>query len=178
LNDTIAATVPANELVDNAFPVPPQPGGSTKVTIKAYDAAGNLREISKQMELPLVEKVDPKAAAESTSTDSGFRFEWIVIALFAAAIGGLVAWQMQMKKAAQAEQAQILQRVIEIRERNDKVFAAMREEFEQLINDFDEKPQLTPAERDLLEKMKEVLDISEEVVDTDIEQLKKLLKKQ
>ncbi len=178
LNDTVSATVPANELVGNAFPVPPQGGGQTKVTIKAYDAAGNLREVSKEIELPLVEKIDPKAAAEATTTDTGFRFEWVVIALFAAAIGGLVAWQMQMKKAVQAEQSQILQRVIEIRERNDKVFAAMREEFEQLINDFDEKPQLTPAERDLLEKMKEVLDISEEVVDSDIEQLKKLLKKQ
>lgn len=178
LNDTIAGTVTAADLVDNSYPVPPQEGGSQKVTIKAVDAAGNVREVSKQIDLPLVKKVDPKAAAEAVPVDGGFRYEWVVIAVFAAAIGGLVAWQVQMKKASQSEQSQILQRVIEIREKNDRVFAAMREEFEQLINDFDERPQLTPAERDLLEKMKEVLDISEEVVDTDIEQLKRLLKKQ
>jgi hypothetical protein len=54
----------------------------------------------------------------------------------------------------------------------------MREEFEQLIQDFDIKPQLTPEERDLLESIKEVLDISEELVDTGIEDLKKQLRNQ
>jgi hypothetical protein len=52
----------------------------------------------------------------------------------------------------------------------------MREEFEQLIHDFDVRPQLTPEERALLENLKEVLDVSEEIVDSDIEELKKLVK--
>jgi hypothetical protein len=178
LQGAIAATAKEADLVDKAFPVPPQAGGMQEVVIKAYDNAGNVREVKKQLELPLVEQPKPKGAEEEAPAQSGFRVEWIVIALFAFITGGLVAWQVQMRKVAERNQTQLLQHVIESRERNDKVFAALREEFEQLVNDFDEKPQLTAAERDLLEKLKEALDISEEVVDSDIEGLKKIIKSQ
>jgi hypothetical protein len=175
LQGAIAATAKASELIENAYPIPPQAGGMQKVTIKAYDNAGNVREVEKQLELPFVDVPKPKGAEEETK-ESGFRIEWIVIALFAFIIGGLAAWQMQMRKTIQKEQTRILERVIQARERNDKVFAAMREEFEQLIHDFDVRPQLTPEERALLENLKEVLDVSEEIVDSDIEELKKLVK--
>jgi hypothetical protein len=178
IQGAIAATAKAADLVDNAFPIPPQVGGSQEVQIKAYDNAGNVREVKKQLDLPKVDAPKPKGAADDAPVQSGFRFEWVIIALFAFIVGGLVAWQVQMRKQAQRGQALLLQHVVDTRERNDKVFAALREEFEQLINDFDEKPQLTAAERNLLEKLKEALDISEEVVDTDIEDLKKLVKSQ
>jgi hypothetical protein len=60
-----------------------------------------------------------------------------------------------------------------VREKNDRIFTAMREEFEQMVQDFDEKPQLTPQERDLLEGIKEVLEISEGLLDSSLEELKK-----
>lgn len=175
LQGAIAATAKSSELIENAYPIPPQAGGMQKVTVKAYDNAGNVREVEKQIELPFVDVPKPKGAEEETK-ESGFRIEWIVIALFAFIIGGLAAWQVQMRKNIQKEQSLILERVIQARERNDKVFAAMREEFEQLIHDFDVRPQLTPEERALLESLKEVLDVSEEIVDSDIEELKKLVK--
>ncbi len=175
LQGSIAATAKSSELIENAYPIPPQAGGMQKVTVKAYDNAGNVREVEKQIELPFVDVPKPKGAEEEKK-DSGFRIEWIVIALFAFIIGGLAAWQVQMRKNIQKEQSLILERVIQARERNDKVFAAMREEFEQLIHDFDVRPQLTPEERALLESLKEVLDVSEEIVDSDIEELKKLVK--
>lgn len=176
INGAIAASLKPEELIENAYPVPPQEGGPATVLIKAFDGAGNVREVTKQMELPVVVKVDPKAAEEE-GQDSGFRYEWIIISLLTFGIGGLVAWHLRSKRAIEEEQMLVLKRVIEIRERNDKIFSAMREEFEQLISDFDERPQLTPEERSLLEKIKEVLDISEEVVDSDIEELKKLVKR-
>lgn len=176
LQGAIAATVKPQDLIENAFPIPPQAGGMQTVMIKAYDNAGNVRELEKKFDLPYVEAPKPRGAPEEENTDSGFRYEWVVIALFAFVNGGLVAWQVQMRKNAQRGQALLLDHVLAARDRNDKVFAALREEFEQLINDFDEKPQLTASERDLLEKLKEALDISEEVVDTDIEDLKKLVK--
>lgn len=177
LQGVIATTAKAEDVIDNTYPIPPQDGGAQLVLIKAYDNAGNVREVQKEMELPFVAKPKPKGAPEE-DTGSGFRFEWVIIALFAFALGGLAAWQVQTKKTVEEDRARILQRVLENREKNDKVFAAMREEFEELIDDFDERPQLTAAERELLEKIREVLDISEEVVDSDIEELKKLIKEQ
>ncbi len=175
LQGAIAATAKSTELIENAYPIPPQAGGMQKVTVKAYDNAGNVREVEKQIELPFVEPPKPKGAEEE-KPESGFRVEWIVIAVFAFMIGGLAAWQYQMRKTIAKEQMIILERVIATSERNDKVFAAMREEFEDLINNFDVKPQLTHEERALLENLKEVLDVSEEIVDSDIEELKKLVK--
>ena len=85
--------------------------------------------------------------------------------------------QMAKRRAAE-EKTKLLKEVVEIREKNDRIFAAMREEFEQLINDFDVKPQLTPEERVLLEEVKEVLDISEGLIDSSIEELKKMVRGQ
>lgn len=78
-----------------------------------------------------------------------------------------------MRKAAIAERARILAHVLVVREKNDRIFTAMREEFEQMINDFDPKPQLTPEERNLLEGVREVIEISEGLIDASVEDLKK-----
>jgi 2-hydroxy-3-keto-5-methylthiopentenyl-1-phosphate phosphatase len=70
----------------------------------------------------------------------------------------------------------VLQEVAFVRDKNDKIFSAMREEFEQMVQDLDEKPQLTPTERELLERIKEVIEVSEEIVDTGMDNLKKTIR--
>lgn len=170
-------TVKEKDLVGGLYPVPVQEGGPQKVTIKAYDKASNMREASKDLTLPAVAKASSKKAdAEALPPASPWTSERIVLILFAFAIGALVAWNLNMKKTADKERVLILHDVLALREKNDKIFGAIREEFEEMVNDFDEKPQLTPHERDFLEKIKEVLDISEELVDSGIEDLKKTVR--
>jgi hypothetical protein len=100
----------------------------------------------------------------------------VLVLILALGAGAGAAWNMRARKESVALEARILSRVLAVREKNDRIFSAMREEFEQLVQDMDERPQLTPQERDLLEGIKEVLDISEGIIDTSIEELKNEVK--
>ncbi len=170
---TTVATIRAQDLMDGHFPVPAQEGGPQVVTVTAFDKAGNSTETKKELTLPLVLKPAAKAAADEAANQSPWTSERILTIIFALIIGALTSWIIYSRNTAAQQKAKLLRRVIEIGDKNDRVFGAMREEFEQMINEFDEKPQLTPAEREFLEKVKEVLDISEEIVDTGMDELKK-----
>lgn len=168
------ATLRVSDLTEGGAPLPAQPGGVTLLAIRAYDKAGNFTEVKKELELPKVERANKKEEAPP----SIWTWERILLILLAVSTAALGTSLYYTKKNAQEEHSKILRDVIEVRDKNDKVFAAMREEFEQMVQDFDEKPQLTPRERDFLEQIKEVLDISEELTDTGIENLKKTVKGQ
>lgn len=169
-NGSAVGSVRAKDIPDGLFVIPPQQGGETEVLVKAFDKAGNVREATRRLTLPLVEK--PLAEGEGPAQGSNI-LEHILVVVLALALGGAVAWNMRMRKEHDAAQTRLLNRVLEVREKNDRIFSAMREEFEQMVQDFDEKPQLTPQERDLLEGIKEVLDLSEGLLDGAIEELKK-----
>lgn len=173
-------SINAKDVTDGTFPVPPQGGGLQHVTVRAVDKAGNKTEVTKDLTLPFVAK--PKTATKADDTpavvQSGFGIQGYILVLFALIIGGLMANGMYSRKGKAREKEKLLQAVVEVRDKNDRIFSAMREEFEQIINNFDIKPQLTAEERNLLESIKEVLDISEELVDTSIEDLKKMVRNQ
>ncbi len=168
------ATLRVSDLTEGGAPLPAQAGGITMLAMRAYDKAGNFTEVKKELDLPKVEKANKKEEAPP----SIWTWERILLILLAVSTAALGTSLYYTKKKAQEEHSKILRDVIEVRDKNDKVFAAMREEFEQMVQDFDEKPQLTPAERNFLEQIKEVLDISEELTDTGIENLKKTVKGQ
>ena len=177
LGSTSVATIAAKDMGDGTYPVPPQDGGAQLVIVRAYDMAGNMTEASKTLDLPKVAKPSKDGTTAAPAAPQSFwSIERILLILFAFAIGGLITWMRMTKKDIEQKRAAILQRVAEAREKNDRVFSAMREEFEALINNFDKKPQLTPEERQLLEEIKEVLDISEEVIDSGMDELKKAVR--
>lgn len=162
---------------DDTYPIPPQDGGPTTVTIIAYDKAGNARTETQTLTLPKVAKPASAAADVAACVASMWSIESVaIIGVLMAILGMLYGWNRFQKKQMQAERSRILKRVAEVRDTNDRVFSAMREEFEALIGDFDPKPQLTPEERELLESVKEVLDVSEELIDSGIEDVKKMVR--
>ncbi len=173
---TTMGTFPVKDLVDGAYPVPPQEGGLVKVAIKAYDKAGNVRESAKEVTLPVVVKTVKGKPGEEVEKPPIFTIERLIIVLFAMIIGGVVAWNMYTRKQEQQDRSRILHQVMQVRDKNDKIFSALREEFEEMINDLDERPQLTPSEREFMEKVQEALDISEELVDSSMEELKKTIR--
>lgn len=171
---TTVGTVKEKDIGAGLFTIPPQAGGSMDVTIRAFDRAGNMREATRHLTIPAVAKpvpVDENAPKQSSNT-----LEHILVLVLALTSGAGLAWNMRSRKEAVAIEARVLSRVLAVREKNDRIFSAMREEFEQMVQNMDEKPQLTPQERDLLEGIKEVLDISEGIVDSSIEELKNEVK--
>ncbi len=174
--ETNVGSVKATDL-KGTHPVPPQEGGVTAVTIKAFDKAGNVREARAELTLPAVAKTGPKGKVAEEEEKAPWPIERTLAIIFALGLGALATLNYNAKKNAQNERMRILQEVAHVRDKNDKIFSAMREEFEQMVNDFDEKPQLTPQERDFLENIKEALDISEELVDSSMEELKKTIRR-
>ena len=172
---SVISTVRAQDLKDEGYPVPPQDGGQTKVMIRAYDMANNMTSASADLTLPKVAK--PTKAADGAAVQQGTPWMlWIIIVILVFVIGVLSTRIYYLKKSIDVERVKILERIASLGDKSDRVFSAMREEFEQMVNDFDIKPQLTPEERDFLESIKEVLDISEEIIDTDIDEMKKMVR--
>ncbi len=177
INDTSVATVKDADLVDGAYPIPPQAGGPAKVKIVAYDKAGNTRVSEKDFTLPLVEKAAKGAKpGEVVEAPGFFTTERILLLIFSFVIGVLGTINYNNRKKGLSDRLHVLSEVAQVRDKNDKIFSAMREEFEQMVQDLDEKPQLTPTERELLERIKEVIEVSEEIVDTGMDNLKKTIR--
>lgn len=177
INDTQVGIVKDADLVNGAYPIPPQAGGPSKVMIKAYDKAGNIREAVRELTLPLVEKpVKGAKPGEVVAPPGFFTTERILLMLFTFIIGILATINWNNRKNSTRDRLHVLSEVAQVRDKNDKIFSAMREEFEQMVQDLDEKPQLTPVERELLERIKEVLEVSEEIVDTGMDNLKKTIR--
>jgi len=174
LGSSTAGTIQANDQFDGTAAIPPQKGGNTMVIIRAFDKAGNKTEASKMLNLP---KVDEPTADGGTAQPTGFwtleRFFLIFILVLLAI---LISWMMRNRTQGATQKSQLLHRVAEIGDRNDRVFSAMREQFEQMIKDLDEKPQLTAEERAFWEETKEVLDIAEDQINSGISDLKRMIR--
>lgn len=173
IGGSAAGTVKADDL-GGGYPVPVQAGGPQIVTVKAIDKAGNVREKKKEVTLPAV--VKKGKVEEEVAKESPWTIELFMMILFAIIIGAVSSWNVYMRKMTAQEKMRVLQQVSVVRDKNDKIFSAMREEFEEMVNDLDEQPQLTPRERDFLERMSEALEISEELVDSGLEELKKTIR--
>lgn len=176
--ETLVGSVRAKDLAADGYPIPPQDGGQQSVHVKAYDVAGNVREITRELTLPRVEKPAKAGDPGTVPVQSPWTAERLLTILFAFIIGALTAWIVFIRKSAETNRMVLVRRIAEVGDKNDRVFSAMREEFEQMVNDLDDKPQLTPSEREFLERIKEVLDISEELVDSGVGELKKLARGQ
>lgn len=168
---TTIGNAKAADVSDGTWTIPPQPGGEEDVTVKAFDKAGNMRAATAHLKIPAVAK--PADGTEAPKPSSNSILEHIALVLIIIAFGVYISWNMRGKTDAQLDRDRIARHASEMREQNDRIFTAMREEFESLIQNFDEKPQLTEAERALLESIKEVLDVSEGLIDQSLEQLKK-----
>ena len=104
---------------------------------------------------------------------------WIIIILLII-IALLVSYIMYQRKEFNEEKTRIMRETAEVKTKLSKIFAALREELEELVQMADKKPGFSEAERKVKEKLEESLDISEEFISkevTDVEKEIKLPKK-
>jgi hypothetical protein len=65
---------------------------------------------------------------------------------------------------------------MEVGDRLINIFGVLRDEIEEKVLELSHKPNMTDAERNILEGLKDALDVSEELIDKEIEDVRKLLK--
>ncbi len=100
----------------------------------------------------------------------------LIILLLVAIVLGLIFYIFYIKRRFEIEKLRIKTETVEVKDKLRKIFAALREEIDELIEIADKKPGLSESERRVKEKMQESLDISEEFISKEIEDVEKEIK--
>lgn len=98
---------------------------------------------------------------------------WLIILLMSIMIICLIIYILYERKIYTEEKERIHRETEELKEKTKKIFYALREETEELIELTDKKPGLSENERRVKEKMVESLDIAEEFIDKEIMDVEK-----
>ena len=148
-----------------------EPGERT-MTVAAIDKAGNERVSEVSVAVTGV------VSAEKTDEvkTSGFTiFHWIILLLIAA-LAVVITMLVQERRRFHEEKDNIKRETMEIGDRLINIFGVLRDEIEEKVISLSHKPNMTDNERNILEGLKDALDISEELIDKEIEDVRKLLK--
>lgn len=172
LNNGRVREVAPDELSGDGYTVQNIDPGEHVVLVTAYDQAGNTREATATVvvtgELPIetsdVEEVSVFGAVY-----------WLSI-LFVIVLTVLVYMLIHERRRAREEKDHVKREAMEAGEKLINIFGVLREEIEEKVLELSHKPNMTDNERAILEGLKDALDISEELIDKEIEDVRKLLK--
>jgi hypothetical protein len=93
-----------------------------------------------------------------------------------AALATVITMLVKERRKYHEEKDQIKRETMEIGDRLINIFGVLRDEIEEKVLDLSHKPNMTDNERNILEGLKDALDISEELIDKEVEDVRKLLK--
>lgn len=165
-----------DEKATTTYSLLPQSAGTHTITVRAYDAAGNVREAFAEID---VEELVSKVVTEEGKQIPAFWW-WIIIAIVAVLIitnGVVFMLYIRLRKHTESERKQILEAVEQLRIKIQKIFTALRAEVEDDVPLADRKEKVSAAEKQVMEKLEDALSMSEELIETDIEYLEKTSKK-
>jgi hypothetical protein len=100
---------------------------------------------------------------------------WITLLLLLI-ITTLTVYLYYLKKKFFEEKTRIKNETTEVKMKLSKIFAALREEVDELMQMADKRPGLSESERRVKEKLQESLDISEEFINKEVEDVEKEIK--
>lgn len=153
------------------YTLPTQQPGLHTAIVRLYDNAGNFveKEVSYFTEVTTQNTVE--VVQEEKGLDIAYWVSLLALLLAAVAFGLLI---MERRRARQ-EKEYIKREADEVREKLEGIFVVLRDEVEEQVVALATKPNMTEAERQILEKLKEALEISEELLDKEVEDVRKLL---
>jgi hypothetical protein len=167
-----ARDVQPSELTGGGYLLSNLDPGEYAISVVAVDLAGNERAT----EAPVV-VTGIKAEEKSTEvTTSGFGAIYWVSLFFMAALAILITMLVLERRKSLEQRDHIKRETMEVGDRLINIFGVLRDEIEEKILELSHKPNMTDNERNILEGLKDALDISEELIDKEIEDVRKLLK--
>jgi hypothetical protein len=165
--------VQPSELVSGGYTLTNLDPGDHTITVIAVDKAGNEREAKVPVTVTGTKPVDPSTQPVQTS---GFGPIYWVSLLFMAALAIVITMLIKERRAYNEEKDHIKREAMEAGDKLINVFGVLRDEIEEKVLELSHKPNMTDNERNILEALKDALDISEELIDKEIEDVRKLLK--
>jgi len=103
-------------------------------------------------------------------------YGWLIIIILLIIILFLILYIIYQHKRFNEEKVRIKSETEEVKDKLRKIFSALREEVDELIELADKKPGLSETERRVKEKLQESLDISEEFISKEVEDVEKEIK--
>lgn len=164
--------VQASELTSGGYILSNIDPGEHKITVTAVDVAGNERTAEASVTVTGTKVVEEKEAV----TTSGFGAIYWVSLLFMAALAIVITMLILERRRSLEQKDHIKRETMEIGDRLINIFGVLRDEMEEKVLELSHKPNMTDSERNILEGLKDALDISEELIDKEIEDVRKLLK--
>ncbi len=173
VDDGRTRDVQPNELVSGGYTITNMDPGDHTITVVAVDQAGNEREAKAPVTVTGTKPVDPTTQPIETS---GFGPIYWVSLLFMAALAIVITMLIKERRAFHEEKDHIKREAMEAGDKLINIFGVLRDEIEEKVLELSHKPNMTDNERNILEALKDALDISEELIDKEIEDVRKLLK--
>jgi hypothetical protein len=149
--------------------------GEHTVKISAYDKVGNTT--SAEATFTVIKPAPTTSATgEAVVVAPSSPIPYWLSLIFLAICVFLLGMLYSERRKVVREKEQIKQESDEVADTLGKIFTALRDEIEEQMHTLSNKPNLSDFEREILERMKESLDISEEILDKEIEDVQKLLR--
>jgi len=163
--------VQTNEIVGGGYTITSMDPGLHSIAVTAIDNAGNERVATTDVEVTGEKPLD-----EEEVETSGFGAIYWVSLLFMAALAVVITMLIQERRKHTEERDRIKREAAEAGDKLINIFGVLRDEVEEKIVSLSHKPNMTDNERNILEGLKDALDISEELIDKELEDVRKLLK--
>jgi hypothetical protein len=165
--------VSINEVRESGYNLTDQLPGDHDVSVKAFDKAGNFTEAQAKFLIPGV----IASAAANAANDEPKPTDWklIGIIILAALSGFLGGYVMYERGAFKREKYVTKREADEVRDNVSNVFAALREEVGEQAGLLFQKPNPSALDREVMMRVNEALDLSEELISKEVEDVRKLL---
>lgn len=164
--------VNVNEVKESGYQLSGQLPGSHTISIKAFDRAGNSSETQGTFLIPgELPKEKKTTEEEEKPTNWNLIGNIVLVAILAFMIGYIV----YERGAFRHEKYVAKREADEVRDTVSNVFAALREEIDEQSGLLFQKPNPSALDREVMMRMNEALDLSEELIAKEVEDVRKLL---
>lgn len=149
--------------------------GTYTVKVTAFDKAGNKYESSTPL-LLTAGWVKPSETATKTSFWSFINVVSISFTLLILTVLFQFAYLIYERKQYAKKEEKLRKETREIQDQMEKIFSALRDEIYDQINSITKRPRLSTKEKEAVEGLNQALEVSETLIEKEINDVKKILK--
>lgn len=151
------------------------PDGTYTVKVIAFDKAGN-KTVSTVPVLITAKWIKPNDAAVKVSFWSFINGVSVFIALLILTVILQFVYLIYERKQYGKKEEKLRKETREIQDQMEKIFSALRDEIYDQINNITKRPRLSIKEKEAVEGLNQALEVSETLIEKEINDVKKILK--
>lgn len=149
--------------------------GTYTIKVTAFDKAGNKMESTAPV-LITAGWVKPSETAEEVSFWAFLTGQNILIAFLSLVILMLFGYLVYERKQYGKKEERLRKETREIQDQMEKIFSALRDEIYDQVNNITKRPRLSSKEKEAVEGLNQALEVSETLIEKEINDVKKILK--